>query len=332
MSRPAALSGFPEWLPADRIVERTCSTRCDASSSCTDSPRSRPGPSSRSSRCCARARSTRRSTSCGGCTPTATMPSADALGLHFDLTVPFARYVLQNAGHLEFPFRRYQIQKVWRGERPQEGRYREFTQADIDVIGRDTLGLPPRGRGRPGHGRGVPGAAVPARGDPGQQPQAGRGLLPRGRGHRRRRGAAGHRQARQDRPGQGRRPARVRGRPVAPRAAQSVPGAGRHPQRRRLVRRAGARTRRPAPAARRGSGRAVRQWSRPRPARMPGAVVADLKIARGLDYYTGTVYETQLVGYEYVRVGLLRRPLRRARQRRPYHVPRRRDLARASPG
>jgi histidyl-tRNA synthetase len=61
------------------------------------------------------------------------------LGLHFDLTVPFARYVLEHAGHLEFPFRRYQIQKVWRGERPQEGRFREFTQADIDVVARDML-------------------------------------------------------------------------------------------------------------------------------------------------------------------------------------------------
>ncbi|RYJ02084.1 MAG: histidine--tRNA ligase, partial [Actinomycetales bacterium] len=53
------------------------------------------------------------------------------MGLHFDLTVPFARFVLENAGKLEFPFRRYQIQKVWRGERPQQGRFREFTQADI---------------------------------------------------------------------------------------------------------------------------------------------------------------------------------------------------------
>src|SRR5919112_942669 len=61
------------------------------------------------------------------------------LGLHFDLTVPFARYVLENAGHLEFPFRRYQIQPCWRGERPQEGRYRQFTQADIDVVGKDEL-------------------------------------------------------------------------------------------------------------------------------------------------------------------------------------------------
>jgi histidyl-tRNA synthetase len=59
--------------------------------------------------------------------------------LHFDLTVPFARYVLERAGQLEFPFRRYQIQRVWRGERPQDGRYREFTQADIDVIDRDSL-------------------------------------------------------------------------------------------------------------------------------------------------------------------------------------------------
>ena len=61
---------------------------------------------------------------------------------------------------------------------------------------------------------------------------------------------------------------------------------------------------------------------------MPGAVVADLKIARGLDYYTGAVYETQLVGLRVVRLGLLRRPLRLARQRRAHDVPRRRHLAR----
>lgn len=61
------------------------------------------------------------------------------LGLHFDLTVPFARYVEEFSGRLVFPFRRYQIQKVWRGERPQEGRFREFYQADIDIVGRDSL-------------------------------------------------------------------------------------------------------------------------------------------------------------------------------------------------
>ncbi|MDQ4031682.1 MAG: histidine--tRNA ligase [Actinomycetota bacterium] len=63
------------------------------------------------------------------------------LGLHFDLTVPFARYVAQHFNDLVFPFKRYQIQRVWRGERPQEGRYREFTQCDIDVINVDQIPL-----------------------------------------------------------------------------------------------------------------------------------------------------------------------------------------------
>ncbi len=63
------------------------------------------------------------------------------IGLHFDLTVPFARYVAQHFNDLNFPFKRYQIQKVWRGERPQEGRYREFTQCDIDVINPDQVPL-----------------------------------------------------------------------------------------------------------------------------------------------------------------------------------------------
>jgi histidyl-tRNA synthetase len=62
-----------------------------------------------------------------------------ALGLHFDLTVPFARYVAQHMSKLSFPFKRYQMQKVWRGERPQKGRFREFYQFDIDTIARDEL-------------------------------------------------------------------------------------------------------------------------------------------------------------------------------------------------
>ena len=65
----------------------------------------------------------------------------EALALHFDLTVPFARYTLEHKGRLTFPFKRYQIQKVWRGERAQAGRYREFYQADIDVIGDGELAL-----------------------------------------------------------------------------------------------------------------------------------------------------------------------------------------------
>src|SRR5712692_6385502 len=63
------------------------------------------------------------------------------LGLHYDLTVPLARYVAEHFNDLVFPFKRYQMQRVWRGERPQEGRYREFYQCDIDVINLDQVPL-----------------------------------------------------------------------------------------------------------------------------------------------------------------------------------------------
>ena len=60
-------------------------------------------------------------------------------GLRYDLTVPFARFVVQNRNELVFPFKRYQIQPVWRADRPQKGRYREFFQCDVDVIGSNSL-------------------------------------------------------------------------------------------------------------------------------------------------------------------------------------------------
>ena len=60
-------------------------------------------------------------------------------GLRYDLTVPFARFVVQHYNELTFPFKRYQIQPVWRADRPQKGRYREFYQCDVDVIGSDSL-------------------------------------------------------------------------------------------------------------------------------------------------------------------------------------------------
>ncbi len=60
-------------------------------------------------------------------------------GLRYDLTVPFARYVVQHREELQMPFRRYQIQPVWRADRPQKGRYREFYQCDADVVGSDSL-------------------------------------------------------------------------------------------------------------------------------------------------------------------------------------------------
>ncbi|GGK25452.1 histidine--tRNA ligase [Pilimelia terevasa] len=138
MSRPTPLSGFPEWLPRQRAVElhvldrlrRTFELYGFASlETRAVEPMDqllRKGETSKEVYVLRRLQEVAQGADAG-------------LGLHFDLTVPFARFVLENAGRLHFPFRRYQIQKVWRGERPQEGRYREFLQADIDVVDRDAL-------------------------------------------------------------------------------------------------------------------------------------------------------------------------------------------------
>lgn len=66
-------------------------------------------------------------------------PKISEKGLRYDLTVPFARFVVQNRDKITFPFKRYQIQPVWRADRPQRGRYREFYQCDVDVVGSDSL-------------------------------------------------------------------------------------------------------------------------------------------------------------------------------------------------
>ncbi|WP_066462524.1 histidine--tRNA ligase [Sanguibacter suarezii] len=143
MARPTPLSGFPEWLPADRIVEthildsvrRTFElhgfTGIETRAVEPLDQLLRKGETSKEVYVLRRLQAE----------DDANVSAADkqGLGLHFDLTVPFARYVLENAGHLAFPFKRYQIQKVWRGERPQDGRFREFTQADIDVVGAGDL-------------------------------------------------------------------------------------------------------------------------------------------------------------------------------------------------
>lgn len=140
MSRPTPISGFPEWSPPQRMIEQYVLDRIRRTFELYGfaplQTRSmepldqllRKGETSKEVYVVRRLHA-----------DPAEPTGDDALGLHFDLTVPFARYVLENAGRLQFPFRRYQIQQVWRGERPQEGRYREFVQADIDIVDRDTL-------------------------------------------------------------------------------------------------------------------------------------------------------------------------------------------------
>ena len=137
MARPKPLSGFPEFLPDERIVEQTVldtlreTFELHGFSNIETRAAEPLAQLSRKGEITKEVYVVRRLHADGA--------DQDELGLHFDLTVPLARWVLEHSGALQFPFRRYQIQKVWRGERPQEGRYREFTQADIDIVGRDRL-------------------------------------------------------------------------------------------------------------------------------------------------------------------------------------------------
>ena len=220
----------------------------------------------------------------------------DELGLHFDLTVPFARFVVENAGKLVFPFRRYQIQKVWRGERPQEGRYREFLQADIDVVNRDNLpfhydtemplvigdalgGLPiPRARIQVNNRKVCEGF------------YRGLGLTDTDQVLRT--------VDKLDKIG----PARVLEQLVATAGADEKQAqacldlaaiSSEDASFVDAVRKLGVGD----PLLDEGLEELVRVVETARE-HAPGLVVAELKIARGLDYYTGTVYETQLRGYE----------------------------------
>ncbi|MFW0111743.1 histidine--tRNA ligase [Rothia sp. CCM 9416] len=142
MARKQSLSGFPEHLPEERLVENyvldTLRETFELHGFSSIETRSvetieqllRKGDIDKEVYAVSRLLDDEDQTRSG---------TKEKLALHFDLTVPFARYVVENAGYLNFPFMRYQIQKVWRGERPQEGRAREFTQADVDVVGDGAL-------------------------------------------------------------------------------------------------------------------------------------------------------------------------------------------------
>ena len=142
MAKGASISGFPEWLPSERVVEQRVidtlrevfelngfigiETRAVEQGSSL----LKKGETSKEIYLLSRLQEVGHESD---------TPIEDRLGLHFDLTVPLSRYVVEHSGDLAFPFKRWQIQKVWRGERPQEGRFREFVQADIDVIGNGDL-------------------------------------------------------------------------------------------------------------------------------------------------------------------------------------------------
>ncbi len=132
MAKSARLSGFPERLPAQRVIEKKIIDILDHTFALHGfssihhraveplSQLAKDGEIDKEIFALSRLHSEG--------------TERNPLGLHFDLTVPLARYVADNAGELSFPFKATRIQPVWRGERPQQGRYREFIQADIDVI------------------------------------------------------------------------------------------------------------------------------------------------------------------------------------------------------
>ncbi|MEU4779188.1 histidine--tRNA ligase [Micromonospora sp. NPDC023633] len=297
MSKPTPISGFPEWTPAQRMIEQYVLDRIRGTfelygfaplETRAVEPLDqllRKGETSKEVYLIRRLQAD------------ADGPAGDdALGLHFDLTVPFARYVLENAGKLQFPFRRYQIQKVWRGERPQEGRYREFLQADIDIVDRDTLA--------PHHEAEMPlvvGDALRSLPIPPVRIQVNNRKICEGfyRGVGLTDPEAALRAVdKLDKIG----PAKVtellaetagaseaQAKAVLSLAEISAPDASFADAVRALCV--------SDPMLDEGIEELVRVVETAA-AHSPGLCVADLRIARGLDYYTGTVYETQLVGYE----------------------------------
>jgi histidyl-tRNA synthetase len=307
MARIRPLSGFPEWLPPQRMIEQYVLDHLRATFELYGfAPLEtravepvdqllRKGDTSKEIYLLRRLQADAELEPTGTRGPGAEC-TEDGLGLHFDLTVPLARYVLEHAGKLTFPFRRYQIQKVWRGERPQEGRYREFLQADIDVVDRDELPLH--------HEVEIPLIVADALGGlplPPIRIQVNNRRLCEGyyRGVGVPDPAAALRAVdKLDRIG-----------PVAV-ADLLTTTAGATPRQAKAcltlaeisatdasfadaVRRLGVSD----PLLDQGIDELVRVVEAGNEY-APGLLVADLRVARGLDYYTGTVYETQLLGYE----------------------------------
>ncbi|NKY96903.1 histidine--tRNA ligase [Nocardiopsis alborubida] len=139
--RPTPISGFPEWSPQVRAVEQRWLDHIRAGFESFGFASVETPSVENLDVLMAKGETSQEVYTLHRLQADAKDDSDARLGLHFDLTVPFARYVAQHFNELAFPFKRYQMQRVWRGERPQEGRFREFTQCDIDVINVDSVPL-----------------------------------------------------------------------------------------------------------------------------------------------------------------------------------------------
>ena len=141
MQKPRAISGFPEWSPAQTLAEQSfLRTIVRVYESYGYTPLDSPSVE-RVSVLTAKGVVDKEIYGLERLKADSRSEGPPELGLKFDHTIPFARYVGQHYGQLSFPFKRYQVGKVWRGERPQEGRFREFYQADMDVVAEEHLPL-----------------------------------------------------------------------------------------------------------------------------------------------------------------------------------------------
>lgn len=141
MSKPRGISGFPEWTPAQTLAEQRFIRKAVAVyESYGYTPLDTPAVE-RVKTLTAKGVVDKEIYALDRLKEESRSDKPKELGLRFDLTIPLARYVALHYGDINFPFKRYQIGKVWRGERPQEGRFREFYQADIDVIAEGDLPL-----------------------------------------------------------------------------------------------------------------------------------------------------------------------------------------------
>lgn len=141
MPKPRPISGFPEWTPAQTLAEQTFLRNAIAVyESYGYTPLDTPAVE-RVEVLAAKGVVDKEIYALERLKEESRKEGPPELGLRFDHTIPLARYVGQHYGELHFPFKRYQVGKVWRGERPQEGRFREFYQADIDVIAEESLPL-----------------------------------------------------------------------------------------------------------------------------------------------------------------------------------------------